>query len=73
VENREFYYSLLRATIMRAKSVDFFNMLSNEKSITAIIRRCQYWKQWAMDWPNWVLGTVDHRFEKLWSRSGKMR
>jgi hypothetical protein len=42
-------------------------MLSNEKSITTIMGRMPAgdWKQWAMDWPNWIQGAVDPRFEKF--------
>jgi hypothetical protein len=63
---REFY-SVLKTTIMRAKSVSLLKMIVNEQSLAAIMVKMPAadWKQWAMDRTNLIQGMVEAAFEKL--------
>jgi hypothetical protein len=61
---REFY-SHLRATIMGAKNVGLL-----KTTLSIIIGRMLVtdWKQWAIEKPNWIQGTVEQAIEKLLER-----
>lgn len=62
---REFY-SLLRDTILGAKNVGLLKVLFAEQSLTTIMGRVPGadWKQWDMDRPNWMQGTVEPAFKE---------
>jgi hypothetical protein len=71
---REFY-TCFTATIMGTKSVGLLNMLVKQVSLATIMERMPAvsWKQWPMDRPNWIKGTVELAVKKCLEQKWKMR